>query len=115
MTNPGMTLFDKVRSLLDSSEVDPERQEELLRAMLAIARGITDSASGDTTPDLHTDFDEAFEPLSRDKVGMLLEYRSSPPMIVQNPDPFAASLDERRLDAATDYAVPPRILRRPTR
>jgi hypothetical protein len=71
----GRTLFNKVKHLLENTEVEEERKEELLS-------------------DLRKDFDKAFEGHSAGKVTMLLSYRNSqPPIIVGNPDILQAARD----------------------
>jgi hypothetical protein len=110
----GTTLSGKIQNMLDNSEVPPEQQEELLRAMLGLARGITDDPNGHAGPDLNADFTNAFEPLPRDKVDMLLAYRDvAPGIIVQQPNPITALSNGQSSDPEAPYVVTPRILRRP--
>jgi hypothetical protein len=113
MTSPeanSKPLPDKINNLLDNSEVEEGKKEELLQAMLGIARGITEHTNG-TAPalNLKKDFHEAFESLSADKVDMILSYRDKPPMIVGHPDTLSAFWNNGQQEAA----VTPRILRKP--
>jgi DNA-binding SARP family transcriptional activator/tetratricopeptide (TPR) repeat protein len=82
------SMIEKIRDMLENSEVDSERHEDLLRAMLSVARGATDETNGGKgDSDLRAGFDDAFEPLSKEQVERFLLYQEAPPtMIVQNPE-----------------------------
>jgi hypothetical protein len=93
----GKTLLDKIKLLLQNTAMDEKRREELLKAILGLARGITNGTNGDATLKLQKGFDEAFEGLPADKVTMLLSYRDGQPhIIVGNPDILQATSDNEK-------------------
>jgi hypothetical protein len=116
MTNPDpdrRTLCEKVNDLLVNSEVEDEKQEQLLRAMLGVARSITDGLNGNSTSSFQADFNNAFVPLTKTKVDMLLACEDSPlKVIVQNPDPITAE-NGQSSEPEAPHTDPPEIVEDP--
>src|SRR5205085_1589850 len=116
MTSPeanSKPLPDKINDLLDNSNVEEGKKEELLQAMLGVARGIVDHPNG--TTDLEADFENAFEGLSAEKVNLLLAYRhSTPTMIVGHPDIAGVLSNGHSGETGASRAVPPSILWKPS-
>jgi hypothetical protein len=85
------SLCSKIEGIFPGSLTE-DQKEGLLRAILGLARGITNSRNDGTPPSrsLSEDFAAAFQPLSTTQVDRLMQYQSGPPMIVQQPEVLAA-------------------------
>ncbi|HEU5474260.1 MAG TPA: hypothetical protein VFV67_26735 [Actinophytocola sp.] len=96
-------LSAKLKGWLPNSGLSGD-QQTLLRAMLGVARGITDAGNGSDAPNLTRDFDHAFDPLTTDKVNLLLKYRNGSPAAIVYEEPPTATDNGYR-------AATPRIVR----
>jgi hypothetical protein len=76
-------VLNELESLSNNLEPD-SNQQDILRAIVGIARGITADPNGNEPRNLQKDFDEAYEPLTKDQVKVLLALKAGPPMIVKH-------------------------------